>query len=35
MNLGGENSSVIISNIGDNNGNDKNEWVIIDSPINY
>ena len=35
MNLGGENSSVIISNIGDKNGNDKNEWVIIDSPINY
>ena len=35
MNLGGENSSVIISNIGDKDGNDKNEWVIIDSPINY
>ena len=35
FNLGGENKTAILSNIGDNDGNDKNEWVFIDSPINY
>ena len=35
FNLGGENKTAILSNIGDNDGNDKNEWVFIDSPVNY
>ena len=35
FNLGGENKTAILSNIGDSNGNDKNEWVFVDSPINY
>ena len=35
FNLGGENKTAVLSNVGDNNGNDKNEWVFIDSPINY
>ena len=35
FNLGGENKTAVLSNVGDSNGNDKNEWVFIDSPINY
>ena len=35
FNLGGEQMSVIFSNIGDSNGNDKKEWVIVSSPSNY
>ena len=33
--LGGENKTAVLSNIGDSNGNDKNEWVFIDAPVNY
>jgi type IV pilus assembly protein PilA len=33
--LGGENKTAILSNVGDSNGSDKNEWVFIDSPRNY
>ena len=29
FNLGGENKTAILSNIGDNNGNDKNESLGI------
>jgi len=35
FNLGGENKTAILSNVGDSNGSDKNDWVFIDSPINY
>jgi hypothetical protein len=35
FNLGGENKTAILSNIGDKDGNDKIEWVFIDSPVNY
>ena len=35
FNLGGENKTAILSNVGDSNGSDKNEWVFIDSPTNY
>lgn len=35
FNLGGENKTVVLSNVGDENGNDKNEWVIIESPRNF
>jgi len=35
FNLGGENKTAILSNVGDSNGSDKNEWVFIDSPVNY
>ena len=33
--LGGENKTAVLSKIGDSNGNDKNEWVFIDAPVNY
>ena len=35
FNLGGEDMAVIFSNIGDKNGSDKKEWVIIPSPSNF
>ena len=35
FNLGGENKTAILSNVGDSNGSDKNDWIFIDSPINY
>ena len=35
FNLGGEEMSVVFSNIGDKNGSDKKEWVIISAPSNY
>ena len=33
--LGGEDKTAILSNIGDENGNDKNEWIFVDAPVNY
>ena len=35
FNLGGEDMSVVFSNIGDKNGSDKKEWVIIPGPSNF
>ena len=35
LSLGGEAMLVIYSNIGDKNGNDKAEWMIIAAPSNY
>ena len=35
FNLGGEEMSVVFSNIGDKNGSDKKEWVIIPGPSNF
>ncbi len=35
FNLGGEDMAVVFSNIGDKNGSDKKEWVIIPSPSNF
>ena len=35
FNLGGEEMSVVFSNIGDKNGSDKKEWVIIPAPSNF
>ena len=35
LSLGGEEMLVIYSNIGDKNGNDKAEWMIIAAPSNY
>ena len=35
FNLGGEEMSVVFSNIGDKNGSDKKEWVIIAAPSNF
>ena len=35
FNLGGEAMSVVFSNIGDKNGSDKKEWVIIAAPSNF
>ena len=35
FNLGGEEMAVVFSNIGDKNGSDKKEWVIIPSPSNF
>ena len=33
--LSGEEMSVVFSNIGDKNGSDKKEWVIIPAPSNF
>ena len=33
--LNGEKMSVVFSNIGDKNGSDKKEWVIIPAPSNF
>ena len=35
FNLGGEEMAVVFSNIGDKNGSDKKEWVIIPAPSNF
>ena len=35
FNLGGEEMAVVFSNIGDKNGFDKKEWVIIPGPSNF
>ena len=35
FNLGGENMAVVFSNIGDKNGSDKKDWVIISAPSNF
>ena len=35
FNLGGEEMAVVFSNIGDKNGSDKKEWVIIPGPSNF
>jgi len=35
FNLGGEKMAVVFSNIGDKNGSDKKEWVIIPAPSNF
>ena len=35
FNLGGEEMAVVFSNIGDKNGDDKKEWVIIPAPSNF
>ena len=35
FNLGGEEMAVVFSNIGDKNGSDKKEWVIIAAPSNF
>ena len=35
FNLGGEDMAVVFSNIGDKNGSDKKQWVIIPSPSNF
>ena len=33
--VGGEDTVAILSNVGDGDGNNKNEWVFISSPRNY
>ena len=33
--LVGEDKTAILSNVGDENGNDKNEWIFVDAPVNY
>ena len=35
FNLSGEEMAVVFSNIGDKNGSDKKEWVIIAAPSNF
>ena len=35
MNVSGEDTIAILSNVGDGDGNNKNEWVFISSPRNY
>ena len=35
FNLGGEEMSVVFSNVGDKNGSDKKEWIIIPAPSNF
>ena len=35
FNLGGEEMAVVFSNIGDKNGSDKKEWVIIPGPSSF
>ena len=35
FNLGGEEMAVVFSNVGDKNGSDKKEWVIIPAPSNF
>ena len=35
FNLGGEGMAVVFSNVGDTNGSDKKEWIIIPAPPNF
>jgi len=35
LNLGGELMTVVLSNVGDQDGNNKNKWVIIPAPSNF
>ena len=35
FNLGGEEMAVVFSNVGDTNGSDKKEWIIIPAPSNF